>query len=368
LETCGGDPCAAARELAASGRGVTIHVVGFALGGAADDQLACIAEATGGSYLKPERGGDLREAFSKAVTVAAESGRLRFEFMGAGGLEPGLLAYVMDPKTSETVTSVKSGGERALSPGKYRISAEARPERITTEFTIVEGRTTLVRLGGTGSVGFRLLGPDGKEIDTFAYVQDPKSGDTVGTVEKGKTLEVSPGVYDLEVQTQPAPILRKGVRVEAGKRTIETVKAVGRLDLDIRGAEGAKVRTHAYITDLSTGDTQGTMNAGHGADLLPGKYRLEIQTIPPIIRESVVVKAGETTHVRVDTIGRLRMDATDAQGRPARVFAYVVDKRTENTLGVLNSGQDLDLVAGTYRLEIQTSPEQVRETVAVKAG
>jgi Ca-activated chloride channel homolog len=50
-ESCGGDPCAAARALSASGAGVVTHVVGFGPEAMASSGLRCIAEAGGGLYL-----------------------------------------------------------------------------------------------------------------------------------------------------------------------------------------------------------------------------------------------------------------------------------------------------------------------------
>src|SRR5699024_1965803 len=43
LETCNADPCAAASELAEAGINFTAHVIGFDIGDADQEQLACIA-------------------------------------------------------------------------------------------------------------------------------------------------------------------------------------------------------------------------------------------------------------------------------------------------------------------------------------
>ncbi len=63
IETCGGDPVAAARELQESGIGVRVDVVGF---GVPDDetvQLQEIALAGGGEYFDAKTGADLDEYF-----------------------------------------------------------------------------------------------------------------------------------------------------------------------------------------------------------------------------------------------------------------------------------------------------------------
>jgi len=67
VESCGGDPCALARELEADGIEFTAHVVGFGL---SDDQgaaVSCIADNTGGMYMAAEDAEGLRTALLKAV-------------------------------------------------------------------------------------------------------------------------------------------------------------------------------------------------------------------------------------------------------------------------------------------------------------
>ncbi|MBD8868760.1 VWA domain-containing protein [Nocardioides donggukensis] len=49
-ESCGGDPCAVARDLSQQGLDVRVDVVGFQVDGAARDQLTCIAQAGRGTY------------------------------------------------------------------------------------------------------------------------------------------------------------------------------------------------------------------------------------------------------------------------------------------------------------------------------
>ena len=67
VESCGGDPCALARELEADGIEFTAHVVGFGL---SDDQgaaVSCIAENTGGMYMAADNADELRTALLTAV-------------------------------------------------------------------------------------------------------------------------------------------------------------------------------------------------------------------------------------------------------------------------------------------------------------
>jgi len=67
LETCGGDPCAIAAELARSGIPLRAHVVGFGLTEGEVAQIACIADSTGGQVLTTQSGAELSDALLRTA-------------------------------------------------------------------------------------------------------------------------------------------------------------------------------------------------------------------------------------------------------------------------------------------------------------
>lgn len=64
-ETCGGDPCQAARIARESGVGLRIHVIGFDVTPQETGQLTCIAEAGGGRYFQVANAQELTEALAE---------------------------------------------------------------------------------------------------------------------------------------------------------------------------------------------------------------------------------------------------------------------------------------------------------------
>jgi hypothetical protein len=68
LETCGGDPCAVAEELIATGIKIRAHVVGFGLTKAEAASLSCIAQLTGGLMFNPSNGQELLDALQQSVS------------------------------------------------------------------------------------------------------------------------------------------------------------------------------------------------------------------------------------------------------------------------------------------------------------
>jgi len=75
IETCAADPCALARELAASGVAFTAHVVGFDMTASEGAQVACLARETGGQYLLANDAAGLASALAATVVAAPEAAR-----------------------------------------------------------------------------------------------------------------------------------------------------------------------------------------------------------------------------------------------------------------------------------------------------
>lgn len=115
LETCGGDPVAAAGDLAAAGIQPVVNVIGFQLGDTDQQALRDIAEAGGGEYTPVESGAELEEYWEEEYSrmmqawdewKAAELDRIDEE--GAGLLEEA------DEVGGRLLDGVDEQGERAL--------------------------------------------------------------------------------------------------------------------------------------------------------------------------------------------------------------------------------------------------------------
>ena len=86
IESCGGDPASAARDLAA--QGIMVHVIGFGLGNAADEDtwsLQAIANASGGRYVTAGSAEELKEALAQTVATSYSVYRGDIE-VGSGSL------------------------------------------------------------------------------------------------------------------------------------------------------------------------------------------------------------------------------------------------------------------------------------------
>jgi Mg-chelatase subunit ChlD len=71
IESCGGDPVQAARELRE--QGIIVHLIGFGLGSAADEDrasLQAVADASGGRYVTAGSAEELKEALAQTVATS----------------------------------------------------------------------------------------------------------------------------------------------------------------------------------------------------------------------------------------------------------------------------------------------------------
>lgn len=133
IETCGGDPCALARELAAGGIDFTAHVIGFDIASRADQaKIACIASATGGRYFNARNAGELAEALQSSTEAGpAEPAGFPVTFSAVeaetGAAVSGQVDWTVVDATSEQLVATLGGNEAKmdLAPGDYLVSATA---------------------------------------------------------------------------------------------------------------------------------------------------------------------------------------------------------------------------------------------------
>lgn len=133
IETCGGDPVAAARKLREEGFKVTVDVVGFDVSSNDAAQLRKIAEAGGGSYTDAKSAADLDKYFETqgaAFKKNLQDSNCFFDAAReASACETKLLSGALD-RINQTVTreNLKPFGETA---DKYRAFDELK-KRIRT--------------------------------------------------------------------------------------------------------------------------------------------------------------------------------------------------------------------------------------------
>jgi hypothetical protein len=199
LETCGGDPCSASRQLKSSDVAVTTHVIGFALTDEERANLQCIVDESGGLLLGAGNADELSNALFQIleeVQVVVRNGFLEIESIGGvfpkatidgeGGVSD------TNPQGEPFATTLTDQNKIELPAGTYAVhwpNPSGQETRITVE--VEADKTTRIR----GSI-FRF--PHGAgEI----YVLKAQDGTVIwqDQIETGDYVWVLPGVYRLEL-------------------------------------------------------------------------------------------------------------------------------------------------------------------------
>lgn len=106
-ESCGRDPCETARELRRRGADFTVHVVGLKVDREAEQELRCVAEATGGRYVSANDADSLLGALD-LVTLRREPEVLGTAELRLPQLAPGRydLTITIDPSLGSAQRTV----------------------------------------------------------------------------------------------------------------------------------------------------------------------------------------------------------------------------------------------------------------------
>jgi hypothetical protein len=223
LETCGGDPCTASRQLKNGQSAVTTHVIGFALDETEQANLQCIVDESGGLLLGAGDAGELSDALFtvlQELDVVVATGFIEIESIG--GVFPKATitststgATDSSPNAAKPVNITLSDSNKVEVPaGDYDVSWP-NPGGAVTHVTVnVEGdKTAYIR----GSI-FKFP-HGGSEVYRFTDI----SGAVIweDQVQFGDAVWVLPGVYRLQVTelTGTPTLLSMDVQTFPGKVT-----------------------------------------------------------------------------------------------------------------------------------------------------
>ncbi|MCF7991290.1 MAG: SUMF1/EgtB/PvdO family nonheme iron enzyme [Thiohalocapsa sp.] len=213
VESCGEDPCALMRQLEADNPSLTVHVVGFGLAAdAADSQLACIAELSGGRYFTAGNQSELYQVagaiFAATVGDAVQAERLQI------AQERALRAQI-DKLDSALASDRLEQAEQALQgvQGLVADMPEQRKALRDLEDRLEELRTARLNQ---------------EPIDTAAVVApgaetagDLQDADDAGDAQRGDREVSGPGGDETGAGTGPDGVAQAGVYAaeQAGPQT-----------------------------------------------------------------------------------------------------------------------------------------------------
>jgi len=158
LETCNADPCALATELENGGVDFTTHVIGFDISQEESAQLACLAENTGGKFLRASNATELTEALKSTVKeVAVASGPQGVKLIpvyceGCDQIKDDMFWWIYEPTQDANGNRKELGRNGGVSPlieldaGTYFIQGRYGNAYATVEVTVEQGKLTTTQV------------------------------------------------------------------------------------------------------------------------------------------------------------------------------------------------------------------------------
>ncbi|UFH58356.1 vWA domain-containing protein [Sulfurovum mangrovi] len=207
-ETCDPDPCGTAKALKQEGIDFVAHVIGFNVDRKTDEELQCIAEATGGEYFSAKNATALNKAMNtivKKVEVpksipkpVAKKLDHTVEISASereGGKWISTYHTIYNAETNARMFSCNSTQKdpcsKQLSVGKYVVKSSYNDFKQEQTFEINPGEVTKVHLvmGQTGEVEISASETEGgKWINAYHTVYNEETGQRVGgSCHSGKT-------------------------------------------------------------------------------------------------------------------------------------------------------------------------------------
>jgi Ca-activated chloride channel family protein len=336
IETCDADPCALASELESGGVGFTAHVVGFGLTDEEGRKVACLAENTGGMYVRAGNGDALAKALTQTVAQASQpaaapepapapapqSSIPEFNFAPVA-----LMAEGDDPLPGSAgnaweVYSANADGSRgeyistdygnnwkvSLEPGKYVVVARYGEAGSEQPVTIEAGKVAepLFVLNAGTLIVRPLAVPDGEPVDGAAVNLVYPGGETTGY---GQVTFIAPaGEQKLTVRIGAGELSETVVLSAGDTITKDVVVGVGRAVVNAAYAAGMKVEDGGLFVEIlksakKLDGSRESVVSGYGPDsaheVPPGDYVLRARIGEAEAETPFSVKVGETTDVEV---------------------------------------------------------------------
>ena len=241
-ENCSGNPCAFIDALNIQASKIRVHVIGFAINAAAEEQLLCIASAGGGQYFNAQNANQLAQAIQQAVlgkTASDARSKPVITLDGATAPASGVLeinnhlsgeVYIFDESTDQEQGYYCAGCPNPiqLPVGRYKLEfpsfvAEGveikSAERTLFDLDTIAGRLLIQNHTG-GDVTIR---PSVADQDREVYLLDQQTGAQQATYcgACSDAVQLPAGRYTLEFPD----FIVEGLEIKPGQTTLFDLNA-----------------------------------------------------------------------------------------------------------------------------------------------
>ena len=311
----------------------------------------------------------VRSAPAERSTKRAERGRARLTAGRSGRGSQRLVAGVR-----------ASGGARAAGPGAGVSRGRPKGSKLGRGWHGLLALAFLIVLGpvargsalgdgngaGPGADGARrgslaldLLGLAGEKagVQARSYGERGERALTA-TVAPGKTVELEPGTYRVELDVLGGRVTRTGVLVRAGRRRTLFIGEVALISVSALDNRGEDLGLDVQVHDPVSGEKLGAFLTGETVAVYPGVVDVKV-VAPPQSQwwRGVALQSGQhaVLELRERVVGALvvrpQIDGRDAS-RGSEVVVYEPGTQKEVARSKAGEGHRFSLEAGSYDLYV----------------
>ena len=225
---------------------------------------------------------------------------------------------------------------------------------------------------GQGGLTVRILNSKNAEvpmrIKAFKAV-DGRSSIYPASSVGGRMQEMAPGTYDIEIDTVPQKIF-KNIKVSEGKESVEDLGCVtGSLIVKTVNSKKTAAFYPMRILYAKTNDMVTAFMTNKAIEIVPGIYDIEIGTSPRQYKKNVKLDAGKEVIIDMGCItGTLTIKTVDEDNKNVRCGVKITKQDTGEIVSSAASNKAIELAKGTYNIEINSIPKQIKRDVKVSVG
>lgn len=257
-------------------------------------------------------------------------------------------------------------------PGRTAENAvQAEQDKVMGKAAVtVPGKKTFQK----GMGGLTVKAKNSKGIDMNVRIKafrsdSGSSGVFVSSFPSLRMQELSPGNYDIELDTVPLKIY-KNIKISEGKETVKDLGALtGMINVKVLNSKKKDTYVLLKITYPGSNLLVATSTTNRPLEIIPGVYDIGIEMLPRQVKNDVKVEGGKDTIVDLGVVsGALNIKTADEGGKSIRIPARVKNAGTDTivTSGMTNTS--MELAPGTYDVEIMSTPLQVKKAVKITLG
>jgi hypothetical protein len=310
-----------------------------------------------------------RPALERSVAVTSGGatpplvalGGLRLEL--PAGIEAGRPLEIIAELTGRAVDAGWTGGVVPVRPGAYRVRLARGPAFERSHIGVVAGQVASIDLAQWAQVTVGLAGPGGAAVSVpvdFA----PAGRD--GVPFRGLSCEprlLPPGRWSVSVATQPPLVAQAELR--PGGESVVNLPRLGAVQVLLKGSGGEPAR-ETWRAHVVGGGEAGLVVGVTNTPTLTPAAELEVE-LPawPGRTFRVTVAEGETVEHGLGSMASLTVGILGADGTPRRLKYALRDSASGLPVVSGVTGVPIDVLPGTYDLDLWSSPHFVITGVEV---